>query len=105
MRCTMPSHTFTRVGFWEESAATTSASENTALQQNVIGEALHAMDYQIYAYLQMARERQPWQCCSERRQRWPSWMSRGRRRRSGAGAGVYATSAIAARHRRAWRMG
>src|SRR5687768_10859236 len=53
----MPSHTFTRVGYWEESAETNIASEKTALQQNVIGEVLHAMDYQIYAYLQMAQDR------------------------------------------------
>jgi tetratricopeptide (TPR) repeat protein len=50
----MPSHTFTRVGYWEDSVATNVASEKTSLEQNVIGEALHAMDYQMYAYLQMA---------------------------------------------------
>jgi tetratricopeptide (TPR) repeat protein len=53
----MPSHTFTRVGYWKESVETNIASEQAALQQNVIGEALHAMDYQIYAYLQMAQDR------------------------------------------------
>jgi tetratricopeptide (TPR) repeat protein len=53
----MPSHTFTRVGYWKESVESNIASEETALKQNVIGEALHAMDYQIYAYLQMAQDR------------------------------------------------
>jgi tetratricopeptide (TPR) repeat protein len=53
----MPSHTFTRVGYWRESVETNIASEQAALTQNVIGEALHAMDYQIYAYLQMAQDR------------------------------------------------
>jgi len=53
----MPSHTFTRVGYWADSVATNKASEQTALKQNVMGEALHAMDYQTYAYLQMARDR------------------------------------------------
>ena len=53
----MPSHTFTRVGSWKESVETNIASEQTALKQNVIGEALHAMDYQAYAYLQMAQDR------------------------------------------------
>jgi Tfp pilus assembly protein PilF len=53
----MPSHTFTRVGYWKESVETNIASEETALKQNVVGEALHAMDYQIYAYLQMAQDR------------------------------------------------
>jgi tetratricopeptide (TPR) repeat protein len=53
----MPSHTFTRVGYWSDSVATNIKSEQTALQQGVIGEALHAMDYQTYAYLQMAQDR------------------------------------------------
>ena len=52
----MPSHTFTRVGYWTDSVATNIKSEQTALQQGVIGEALHAMDYQAYAYLQMAQD-------------------------------------------------
>ena len=53
----MPSHTFTRVGSWQESAETNRRSEDTALAQGVITEALHAMDYQTYAYLQMGRDR------------------------------------------------
>ena len=52
----MPAHTFTRVGYWSESIATNIASERTALEQNVIAEALHAMDYQAYAYLQTAQD-------------------------------------------------
>jgi tetratricopeptide (TPR) repeat protein len=52
----MPSHTFTRVGYWRESIETNRASEQTALMQGVIGEALHAMDYQTYAYLQLAQD-------------------------------------------------
>jgi tetratricopeptide (TPR) repeat protein len=53
----MPSHTFTRVGYWKESAETNRMSEQTALQQGVATEALHAMDYQTYAYLQMVQDR------------------------------------------------
>ncbi len=53
----MPSHTFTRVGSWKESADTNRVSEETALRQGVATEALHAMDYQAYAYLQMAQDR------------------------------------------------
>lgn len=52
----MPSHTFTRVGYWKDSIETNIKSEQTALKQGVIGEALHAMDYQAYAYLQMAQD-------------------------------------------------
>jgi tetratricopeptide (TPR) repeat protein len=53
----MPSHTFTRVGAWDESAATNRRSEQTAIEQGATTEALHAMDYQAYAYLQMAQYR------------------------------------------------
>jgi tetratricopeptide (TPR) repeat protein len=53
----MPSHTFTRVGAWDESAATNRRSEQTAIEQEATTEALHAMDYQAYAYLQMAQYR------------------------------------------------
>ena len=53
----MPSHTFTRVGSWQESVDTNRLSEQTAVQQGVVTEALHALDYQAYAYLQMAQDR------------------------------------------------
>jgi tetratricopeptide (TPR) repeat protein len=53
----MPSHTFTRVGSWQESAETNRRSERTAIEQGATTEALHAMDYQTYAYLQMAQYR------------------------------------------------
>jgi tetratricopeptide (TPR) repeat protein len=53
----MPSHTFTRVGSWQESVDANRRSEQTAMQQGVATEALHAMDYQTYAYLQMAQDR------------------------------------------------
>jgi hypothetical protein len=54
----MPSHTFTRVGYWEESVKTNRASADAARRANSPGEILHALDYQIYAYLQMARDRE-----------------------------------------------
>jgi len=53
----MPSHTFTRVGSWQESVDTNRVSEESAVRQGVTSEALHAMDYQTYAYLQMAQDR------------------------------------------------
>ena len=52
----MPSHTFTRVGAWQESVAANIKSEQESIRLNVIAEALHAMDYQAYAYLQMAQD-------------------------------------------------
>jgi hypothetical protein len=54
----MPSHTFTRVGLWRESVATNIKSAAEAEKTNGTGEALHAMDYETYAYLQMAQDAQ-----------------------------------------------
>ncbi len=49
----MPSHTFTRVGMWKESVEANERSSAVALQSNSIAEALHAADYEMYAYLQL----------------------------------------------------
>jgi tetratricopeptide (TPR) repeat protein len=51
----MPSHTFTRVGMWEESANTNIRSMKVAVSTGSIAEALHASDYAMYAYLQMGK--------------------------------------------------
>jgi hypothetical protein len=52
----MPSHTFTRVGAWSDSIATNTASAKAALALGSYAEALHAMDYMVYAYLQTAQD-------------------------------------------------
>ncbi|MET0397019.1 MAG: hypothetical protein ABW277_09375 [Longimicrobiaceae bacterium] len=52
----MPSHTFTRLGMWEASAATNLRSVEAALRDSSIAEVLHASDYMVYAYLQMRRD-------------------------------------------------
>ncbi|HEX2828640.1 MAG TPA: hypothetical protein VHP37_19960 [Burkholderiales bacterium] len=52
----MPSHIFTRVGAWEDSAATNRRSEDNARANSSGDEILHAIDYQVYAYLQLARD-------------------------------------------------
>ena len=52
----MPSHIFTRVGLWKESVATNARSAAAAKAENSIGQALHAMDYMVYADLQLARD-------------------------------------------------
>ena len=52
----MPSHTFTRVGMWQESVNTNNRSIEVALSNGALGEALHASDYAMYAYLQMGKE-------------------------------------------------
>ncbi|MGD9906526.1 MAG: tetratricopeptide repeat protein [Vicinamibacterales bacterium] len=53
----MPSHTFTRVGYWKESIDTNRKSAEAARKAGGVagnGEELHALDYQTYAYLQLA---------------------------------------------------
>src|SRR5881409_1958829 len=52
----MPSHIFTRVGAWQESAATNSRSMEVARADGDADEAYHAADYMVYAYLQLARD-------------------------------------------------
>jgi len=54
----MPSHTFTRVGAWKESVATNIKSAAEAEKTGGVGEGLHAMDYETYAYLQMAMDKE-----------------------------------------------
>jgi hypothetical protein len=51
----MPSHTFTRVGMWDESVNTNKRSMEVALTSGAVAEALHAADYSMYAYLQMGK--------------------------------------------------
>lgn len=52
----MPSHIFTRVGAWEESAATNTRAFKVAVASKEFGEAYHATDYMVYADLQLARD-------------------------------------------------
>ena len=52
----MPSHIFTRVGSWQESAATNKRSMEVAAAGGDGDEAWHAVDYMVYAYLQLARD-------------------------------------------------
>ena len=52
----MPSHTFTRVGSWQESVDTNIASAERG-REKAVAEELHAMDYQVYAYLQTGQDR------------------------------------------------
>jgi tetratricopeptide (TPR) repeat protein len=54
----MPSHIFTRVGAWEDSVATNRRSAAASKAANEPGGGLHAMDYMVYAYMQLARDRE-----------------------------------------------
>src|SRR5688572_18607972 len=53
----MPSHTFTRVGAWQDSVDTNIASAEAARKTGATGEELHAMDYMTYAYLQTGQDK------------------------------------------------
>ena len=52
----MPSHTFTRVGAWSDSISANIASAEAAEKLGCYAETLHAMDYQMYAYLQTTQD-------------------------------------------------
>jgi hypothetical protein len=52
----MPSHIFTRVGAWEDSASTNGRSYEAAIRGGELPEAYHASDYAVYADLQLARD-------------------------------------------------
>jgi tetratricopeptide (TPR) repeat protein len=63
----MPSHIFTRVGSWQESIETNRASAKAAAETLAAGgsqtglrsyEGLHAYDYMMYGFLQLARDRE-----------------------------------------------
>jgi tetratricopeptide (TPR) repeat protein len=52
----MPSHTFTRTGYWQDSINSNVAAAAAAKREGQTGEELHASDYEIYAYLQTAQD-------------------------------------------------
>jgi hypothetical protein len=60
----MPSHIFTRLGYWQESIETNRASAEAAKAALAASQApgtgfvdaLHAMDYMMYGYLQLAQD-------------------------------------------------
>ena len=52
----MPTHIFTRVGYWRESIASNTVSAQVAKAGKDFDEQLHAMDYMVYAHLQLAQD-------------------------------------------------
>jgi tetratricopeptide (TPR) repeat protein len=52
----MPSHIFTRVGFWNDSIAANQASVRAAKAEKGYGDQLHGQDYMVYAYLQLGQD-------------------------------------------------
>jgi hypothetical protein len=52
----MRSHIFTRVGYWTDSIASNLASARSAKASGDLSDELHAMDYLVYAYLQLGQD-------------------------------------------------
>jgi hypothetical protein len=53
----MPSHIFTRVGYWKESIASNLESSRVAKADKEGHDQLHGMDYLVYAYLQLGQDK------------------------------------------------
>ena len=101
----MPSHTFTRLGYWQDSIDTNILSAEAARKMNAPAEELHAMDYETYAFLQLAQD--------DAAKRMVTELAEGRERFKSGGtasaappmAAAYASAAIPARYaleRSAW---
>jgi Tfp pilus assembly protein PilF len=54
----MPSHIFTRVGYWRESIASNAVAAKLAKNGREPDDELHASDYMVYAYLELGRDRE-----------------------------------------------
>ncbi|MBA2402181.1 MAG: hypothetical protein H0V72_26495 [Bradyrhizobium sp.] len=52
----MPSHIFTRVGYWDESISSNIQAARAAKEAKDFHDQLHAMDYQVYANLQLGQD-------------------------------------------------
>jgi tetratricopeptide (TPR) repeat protein len=52
----MPSHIFTRVGYWNESISSNAEAARVAKEAKDFHDQLHAMDYEVYAYLQLGQD-------------------------------------------------
>lgn len=86
----MPSHIFTRVGAWIESAETNVKSAAAAKRDKDADGQLHAMDYMTYAYLQLARDPEAQRTLEEARDAGEPNPARN--------TGVYALAAMPARY-------
>jgi len=53
----MPSHIYTRVGYWNESIASNQAAVKAAKADKELSDQLHGSDYMVYAYLQLGRDK------------------------------------------------
>jgi hypothetical protein len=101
----MPSHTFTRVGSWQESIDTNLASAAAARKDDAAAEELHALDYQTYAYLQTGQDAAARKNVEAAPALAPKLQNMGAGNAAPPAAGYYALAAIPARYaleREAW---
>jgi tetratricopeptide (TPR) repeat protein len=54
----MPSHIYTRVGYWQKSIDSNIASVKAAKAEKSVGNYLHAQDYMVYAHLQLGQDKE-----------------------------------------------
>ncbi len=95
----MPSHIFTRVGYWQDSIDSNVASAAAAKRDGQPGEELHASDYEIYAYLQSGQDQAALRIVNalpEIESRFDTNKSAGGA--GGSAAGFFALAAIPARY-------
>jgi len=92
----MPSHTFTRVGYWRESVDSNAKSAKIAEETNGYAEALHARDYMTYAYLQMGMDAQAKSTLEHAMQLGAA--TGGTQGAAGGGTNTFALAAIPARY-------
>jgi hypothetical protein len=52
----MPSHIFTRLGYWTESITSNTEATRVAKDAGDVADQLHAMDYLVYAFLQLGQD-------------------------------------------------
>jgi hypothetical protein len=64
----MPSHIFTRLGYWDRSIETNRRSAQVARAGKDMNAELHARDYMVYAYLQSGRDEAARQAIAEAQQ-------------------------------------
>ena len=101
----MPSHTFTRLGYWEDSIQTNIRAAAAAHKAGVTNEELHATDYEVYAYLQTGRDTDARQLMESVPRILASTGTNAMGGAAPANAAAYATAAIPARYaleRGAW---
>lgn len=102
----MPSHTFTRVGMWSESVNTNLRSMEAARRDSSVGEQLHAMDYAVYAYLQMRKDAEAKRLMDMVPGIVPGYDVNAIRGAASGASGMFAVAAIPARwaiERREWK--